>query len=322
MMKAFKRYKYGDPEVLQLEDVDLPVPNKNQVLVKVHSLSINPAEWHILRGKIWIIRLAHGLFKPKHQILGGDVAGEVVDTGDKVAGFKVGDRVFGRAEHSALGEYALLDSSKCAIIPSNLAYTEASSLPLAAITALDSLDQGKGMSKGSKVLINGASGGIGTLAVQIAKSRGAIVHGISSKKNHHLVTELGADQVFDYHQNNFMDQLAQYDRVIDLVGNLDLSKSATLVKEKGVFVMVGYSGFKEMFSFITRSIFIKSIKLVTVNAETTTDKLTTIGVLVTSGKVKPVIDQIYDFESTRKAFTYLGSRRAKGKIVITIDSRK
>lgn len=319
-MKAYIRNNYGNSDVLKLEDVRMPIPVDHQVLVKVNALSINPAEWHILRGKIWIIRLVNGLFKPKHQILGGDIAGEVVGIGTKVTRLKVGDRVFGRAENTALGEYALLDESKGAMIPTEITYSDGASLPLASMTALDALNQGKGVGQGSKVLINGASGGIGTLAVQIAKSRGAIVHGICSQKNLDLVSELGADHVFDYRKDDFLNLSTKYDMVVDLIGNLNLSQSLDLVVEKGVFVMVGYGGFKSMFSFIVKSISAKSKKLISIDAKTTTDKLDRIGQLVASGKIKPVIDQVFSFTNLPQAFNYLGSRRAKGKVVINVDT--
>ncbi len=259
---------------------------------------------------------------PRNPYSGGDVAGEVVKVGQEVKDLKVGDRVFGRADHNALGEYALLEEPKSAIIPESLTYQEAAALPLVSITAFDALSKAKAQLKGSRVLINGASGGIGTMAVQMAKARGATVHGICSQKNESLVQQLGADQAINYQAPGFLESLEPYDLIIDLVGNLDQARATSLLKEKGVFVMVGFSGFRPMLSFLLRSLFIRSKSLVTIDAKTTTAKLNEIAQKVVANEIKPVIDQVYDFEQTQEAFEHLGSRRAKGKIVIRVEKVK
>lgn len=319
-MKAFRRYKYGPPDVLKLEEVTIPAPNENQVLVKARAIAINPAEWHILRGKIWLVRLACGLFIPKHRILGGDVAGEVVEIGTNVNSLKVGDRVFGRAEHTGQSEYALLDKERTAIMSEGLDYLEAASLPVASMTALDALNQRKDLDKGSTVLVNGASGGIGTLLVQMVKLQDATVHGVCSGRNEHLVNSLGADQVVNYETQSLLNLPQQYDLIVDLVGNLSVSTALDKLKDGGTFVMVGYSGFLPLCTFLIRSVFTKSKRLVSIDAKTTTQKLSYIGNLVTSGAIQPVIDRIFRFEELPKAMEYLGTRRARGKVVLRITT--
>ena len=318
-MKAFVRNWYGGPEVLKLKEVETPQPSGKQVLIKVHALSINPAEWHILRGKIWLIRWMNGFFFPKHSILGGDVAGEVVAVGRKVKDLKVGDRIFGRADHSALAEFALLEEAKASVIPKQLSYGQAASLPLVSITAISSLEQGSGVNAKSTVLIHGASGGIGTMAVQIAKARGAKVHAICSAKKTGFVRSIGADKVINYEEENFLCSKHRYDLVIDLVGNLPLKKALATIKEQGTYVMVGYSNFKYLSQFVLQSVLkTGSHKLVVIGAKVSSQGLQQVGELVSSGTIYPLVDRIFPFVTIPEAFEYLGSRKAKGKVVIKL----
>lgn len=315
-MKAYIRRKYGDPEVLRLADARQPEPGDHQILIKTHSISINPAELHTLRGRIWLVRLMNGLFRPKHKILGADVAGEVIGVGSKVSVCRVGDRVFGRVDHTGLSEYTVLDESKTAVIPENLDFNQASSLPLASVTALASLTCTQ-INEKSSILINGASGGIGTLAIQIAKSLGAEVHAICSTRNTEFLRTLWTDMVINYENNDYLDLNNKYDLVIDLVGNLPVKRVLKVMKPHATFALVGYQSFGKLLNFMLYSIFTRK-KLKTIDAKITSEDLARIGTMAQSGKVKPVIDRVFDFQSVTEAFKYLATRRARGKIVISV----
>ena len=217
-MKAFGYQKYGSPDHLLLMELPQPEARENEVLIRVHALSLNPAEWHQLVGKIWVVRLAFGLFAPRRPVMGADIAGEVVAVGSKVQNFKVGDRVFGRNDTGGLAEYSCLEADKAALIPAALSYEQAAALPLASCTALAALRDKGQIQAGEDILINGASGGIGTFAVPLAKHFGARVTGVCSGKNRDLAQSLGADAVIDYTQEDFT-QSGPYDLIIDLVGN-------------------------------------------------------------------------------------------------------
>ncbi len=324
-MKAFTYRKYGGPEVLQMNEVAKPAPKRGEILIKTKAISINPAEWHHLRGSIWLIRLVSGLFKPKHAILGGDVSGVVQEVGEGVEGFQVGDRVFGRTFRGGLAEYVCLKETEAAKMPDSLGYEEAAAIPLAGITALGALELHGKILPGSKVLVNGASGGIGTFAVQLAKHEGAVVHGISSQKNVELVKRLGAEAVINYQQTDFTAREDRYDVIVDLVGNVVPKKVSKMMKLHSTCIMVGFTNFRSMFQFLAQGIRIgkkNHQRFVTMDAKTTTEGLSYLANLAATRQVRPVIGRCFDFQSIPSAFKYLGTRRAVGKIVVTLAEKQ
>lgn len=320
-MKAFVNKEYGSPEVLNQEEVCPPIPKDREILVQVKSISINPAEWHSLWANIWLIRLTSGLHAPRNTILGADVAGIVVATGDKVTSFQAGDWVMGRTYSGGLAEYTCLPENQATFLPSSLAAEEAAAVPLASVTALAALRDKGQLLTGEKVLINGASGGIGTFAVQLARLFGAEVTAVCSSSNAKLVRSLGAAHTIDYTQQDFTQTGENYDLVIDLIGNRSVDDLNRIVKSGGRCVLVGYTNFSRMLGFILKGGLLSkttSKRFIVMNAQTKTEDLVSIGKLISEGEIKPVIDRRFAFAEIPQAFDYLGTRRAKGKIVISI----
>jgi len=327
-MKAIVYCDYGSPDVLKLEDIEKPVPNDNELLIRVRAASVNPLDWHYVRGAPYVGRLMGiGLRKPKEIRLGVDYAGTVEAVGRNVTLFKPGDEVFG-VRTGAFGDYVRAREDRAVVLkPANLTFEQAASVPIAAITALQALrDEGK-VQSGQKVLINGASGGVGTFAVQIAKSFGAEVTGICSTKNVEMVRSLGADQVIDYTREDFTKSPTSYDVVLDLVGNRSLLENKRILKPKGIYVLVGGGGPENqgligplanpIKEFIL-SPFV-SQKFVMVLAELNKKDLTILSDLMQVGKVKPVIDRQYKLSEVPEALRYLEKGHARGKVVITVD---
>lgn len=220
-MKAFVKTSYGGPEILRLEEVEMPVLKDDHILVKVLANSANPADWHILRGKPFVARFSFGLFKPKNKIPGADFAGIVVETGKNVTQFKLGDRVFGESlKGGAFAEYISVAETVCALMPGNTSFSQMASVPIAGLTALQAVSTHGDLKIGEAVLINGSSGGVGHFAVQIAKSFGAKVTAVCSGKNVDFVRSLGADTVITYDKENIHQHTGKYDLVIDTNGNL------------------------------------------------------------------------------------------------------
>ena len=324
-MKAVVHCEYGGPEVLKFEDIEKPVPNDNQVLVRVRAASVNPLDLTI-RGP-WLIRPILGLRKPKDTRLGVDYAGTVEAVGKNVTNFKPGDEVFGGRD-GALAEYvcALADRG-VALKPPNITFEQAASVPVAAITALQGLrDKGK-IQPGQKVLINGASGGVGTFAVQIAKSFGTEVTGVCSTRNLDMVRSIGADHVIDYTKEDFTKTNQRYDLIFDLVGNHSFSERRRILNPNGICVMAGIGGAGwhdgigmrlagELNAYV-RSRFV-SQKFITYIAQFNKKDMTILSDLMQSGKMTPVIDRTYKLNETADALRYLEQGHARGKVVITL----
>ena len=308
--------------MLYVEEMALPAPKANEVLIKVNALSLNPAEWHILRGSIWLIRLGHGLLAPRRKTLGGDVAGVVVAVGHKVQGLAIGQRVFGRAQRCCQGEYACLAASRAALIPDGVSFKQAAALPLAAMTAQETLQQHGPLKQGTRVLINGASGGIGTMAVQLARQAGAIVHGVCSSHNSPMVQRLGAHRVFHYDQDGLSHINEAYDLVIDLVGNWTARQIKRWLNTSGKSIMVGFSNFKHMLGYMFWGMLFNKRRrqFATLNAQTTRQGLEKVASLTAERRLEPVIDRTYPFALLPEAYQYLGTRRAKGKVVVTLHN--
>src|SRR2546423_5034212 len=251
-MKAIVYHTYGSPDVLRLEEIEKPVPKENELLVKVHAASVNPLDWHFMEGSPYIIRaIGIGFFKPNVAQLGVDFAGTIEAVGSKVTQFKPGDDVFG-AKTGAFAEYLAVAADRVALKPANVTFEQAASVPVAAITALQGLRDGGKVQPGQKVLINGASGGVGTFAVQIAKSFGTEVTGVCSTRNVDLVRSIGADYVIDYTKEDFTKTDQRYDLIYDLVGNHSFSDRRRILDPNGICVMAGIGGAGWHEGFATR----------------------------------------------------------------------
>src|ERR1700726_143261 len=325
-MKAIVHCEYGSPDVLKLEDVEKPVAADNQVLVRVRAASVNPLD-PTIRGP-WLVRPILGLRKPKDTRLGVDYAGTIEAVGKNVTNFKPGDEVFGGRD-GALAEYVCVLADRAVVPkPANMTFEQAASVPVAAITALQGLrDKGK-IQSGQKVLINGASGGVGTFAVQIAKSFGADVTGVCSTRNVDLVRSIGADHVIDYTKEDFTKTDQRYDLIFDLVGNHSFSERRRILNKNGICVMAGIGGAGwhdgmgmrlagELNAYV-RSRFV-SEKFVAYIAQFNKKDMTILGDLMQSGKVKPVIDRTYKLSETAHALRYLEQGHARGKVVVTVE---
>lgn len=324
-MRAIMHSCYGSPgKVLTLEQIAKPVPNDEQVLIRVHAASVNPAEWHRVTGEPYLIRMGSGFGAPKRSRVGFDYAGTVEAVGAKVTRFKPGDEVFGGAG-GALAEYVLArETASIVPKPPQMTFDEAAAIPIAAITALQALrDQGR-IAAGQKVLINGASGGVGTYAVQIAKAFGAEVTGVCSTRNVEMVRSLGADHVIDYTQQNFTEGQERYDLVIDNVGNHPLRDVIRVIPPEGTLVVVGGPKSNPWLGPLSRVGRMKLLahfvdqRLTFFIASVNPADLTLLADLVRAGKMRSVIDQRFPLEQAGAALDYIGSQRARAKVVITI----
>jgi NADPH:quinone reductase-like Zn-dependent oxidoreductase len=326
-MKAIVYCDYGVAN-LKFQDVEKPTPADDQLLVRVRAASVNPLDWHFVEGTPYLMRaLAAGLRKPKDTQLGVDFAGTVEAVGKNVTKFKPGDEVFG-GRTGAFADYVCVRESRAvALKPAGVTFEQAASVPIAGITALQALRDKGQLQAGQKVLINGASGGVGTFAVQIAKSYGAEVAGVCSTRNVDLVRSLGADHVIDYTKEDFTKTDQLYDLIVDNVGNRSLSECRRVLKPKGTFVLVGGGGANEQgligpmakpLKVMLVSPFV-SQKLGMILAQLNHDDLALLADLMQSGKVKPVIDRTYKLSDVAEAIKYLEQGHARGKVVIAAD---
>lgn len=324
-MKAIVVERYGMPDVLEFKDVAKPTPKDNEVLVKVHAASLNMFDWHLLTADIFLVRLNAGLFKPKYKIPGADVAGRVESVGKNVTQFKVGDEVYGDLAASGCGslaEYVSVPEKALALKPVNLTFEEAATFPMAAVTALQGLRDAGKISAGHKVLIQGASGGVGSFAVQIAKAFGAEVTAVCSTRNVEQVRSLGADHVIDYTKEDFTKNGKQYDLILAVNGYHPINDYKRALTPKGIYVMAGGSN-KQMFEALLRSSFVSEKngrKLGVLTALPKQEDLVYLKGLTESGKLKPVIDKQYPLSETAQALRYLGEGHARGKVVLAVAS--
>jgi NADPH:quinone reductase-like Zn-dependent oxidoreductase len=326
-MKAVVYTEFGPPDVLQIKEIEKPVPKENEVLMKVRAASVNPFDWHMIRGTPFLMRaMMAGLRKPKEPRVGVDCAGTVEAVGRGVTQFKPGDDVFG-GKAGAFAEYLCVPADGgVALKPANVTFEQAAGVQIAGCTALQALrDKGK-LQPGQNVLINGASGGVGTFAVQIAKSMGAHVTGVCSSRNVELVRSLGANHVIDYTNEDFTKSDERYDVIIDNVGTQPLSGFRNILKPKGIYIMIGAGGPNEggligpmarliqallMSSFITQ-------KMGMMMAKASQSDLKAVADLMQAGKVITVIDRSYPLSEIRDAVRYLETGRARGKIIIGV----
>ncbi len=327
-MKAIVYHNYGSPDVLQCEEIEKPTAGDNEVLIKVRAASVNPLDWHLMRGKPYIGRLLFGLRKPKITRPGRDVAGQVEAVGRNVTQFKPGDEVFGSCR-GAFAEYACTSESALVIKPDNVTFEQAASAPVAAFTALQGLRDKGQIQPGQKVLINGAAGGVGTFAVQLAKSFGAGVTGVCSTRNVDMVRSIGADHVIDYTQEDFTKGEQRYDLILDNVGNRSLSDCRRVLVSKGILVLNGGGSLGQSegrwIASLARSIaalvlspFV-SQKVVMFLASINKQDLVVLKELMEAKKVTPVIDRCYTLSEVPEAIRYLEEGHARGKVVITME---
>jgi NADPH:quinone reductase-like Zn-dependent oxidoreductase len=322
-MKAIVYEKYGTPDVLHSKDVAKPTLKDDEVLIKVHAASVNAADWHLLTADIFLVRLEVGLFKPKLNILGSDVAGRVEAVGPNVSQFKVGDEVFGDIflhGSGSLAEYASAPESFLALKPSKLSFAEAAAIPLAAVTALQGLRDVGQIRAGQKVLIQGAAGGVGTFAVQIAKSFGAEVTAVCSARNMDMARSLGADHVIDYAEEDFTQSGKRYDLILAANGYHPLADYKRSLTPQGIYVMIG-GKFKQMFEAMLLGPLMSEKggrQMKSLSAKSNQKDLLAVRELLEAGKVKPVVDKRYPLHESAEAMRHLGTGHARGKIVITV----
>lgn len=329
-MKAVVHRCYGSPEVIRYEDIARPTPASDEVLVKVHAASVNPLDWHYLEGTPYVVRVEAGVGQPENPRLGVDFAGTVEAVGNAVKRFKPGDEVFG-GRFGAFAEYVTIREEKAiALKPAGLSFEQAASLPVAGITALQALRDDGRVRPGQRVLIVGASGGVGTFAVQIAKSLGAEVTGVCSTRNVEMVRSIGADHVIDYTREDFTKSPQQYDVIMDNVGNRSLSDLITIrhaLTPAGIYLLIGGGGpdagrwigplatpldARILQPFVAQ-------KLVWMLAELNKDDLARLAELIVAGKVTPVIDRRYKLSETAEALRYLEKGHARGKVILDVD---
>jgi NADPH:quinone reductase-like Zn-dependent oxidoreductase len=324
-VKAIIYCDYGTPDVLKLVDIEKPVPADDQLLVRVHAAATNPLDWHYIRGTPYIMRLETGLRRPKELRLGVDFAGTVEATGKSVTRFKPGDEVFG-GRTGAFGEYVVVrEQGAIAPKPSNLSFEQAAGVGIAAVTALQALHKA-GVGPESRVLINGASGGVGTFAVQIAKSMGAHVTGVSSTRNIELVRSLGADDVIDYTREDYTKNDRRFDVIIDNVGNHGFLANRRALERDGVFVLIGGGGpengqwFGPVLGFAKGPLLgtFVSQDMGVLLASLSAEDLLELSQLMQTGRVTPVIDRRYTLSEVPDAIRYLETGRARGKVIITL----
>ncbi|HET6360715.1 MAG TPA: NAD(P)-dependent alcohol dehydrogenase [Gemmatimonadota bacterium] len=315
-MKAILYTEYGSPDVLRLEDVPTPTPKQDEVLIRVRAASANPLDWRVVRGSPYPIRVMVGLPKPRDPRLGVDVAGLVEAVGGNITQFQPGDEVFGSCS-GAFAEYACASEKSLASKPAGVTFEQAASAVVGGVTALQALrDRGK-LQRGQSVLINGAAGGVGTFAVQIAKWLGAEVTGVCSTRNVEMVRAIGADRVVDYTREDFV-RSGPYDLILDMIGNRSLSECRRALTRKGTLAVVG-GRLRTMLAAPLVSPFV-SQRLVPVMAKVKKEDLVTLRDLLEAGTVTPVIDRTYPLSGVSEAIRYLEEGHARGKVVIAMEN--
>ncbi|MFG6107249.1 NAD(P)-dependent alcohol dehydrogenase [Leptothoe sp. EHU-05/26/07-4] len=321
-MKAIVYTKYGPPDVLQLKEVQKPAPKDDEVLVKIHAAAANPLDWHFMRASPFIIRFISGLLKPnpKNRMLGADIAGLVEAVGPNVKQFKVGDQVYGEISRGGFAEYGCVTEDKLVLKPAKLSFEQVAAVPVAGLTALQCLrDQGQ-IQSGQKVLINGASGGVGTFAIQIAKFFGAVVTGVCSTQNLDTVRSLRANQVIDYTREDFTQTGQLYDLILDNVGNRSISDIKRIVSPNGTYLLNAYAP-TLMLQLMLQPGKSKTGGQTMRNTDITKanqSDLEFLTELLAADKIVPVIDRVYPLSEVADAIRYLETGHARGKVVITL----
>ena len=323
-MRAIVYHRYGTPDVLEYAEIEKPIPDADQVLIQVRAASVNPYDWHFLRGTPKFVRLFTGLRKPKFPRPGADAAGVVEAAGSGTRKLKPGDRVFGICK-GAFAEYACGKESELAIIPPGISFEQAASVPIAGVTALQGLRNCGNVKAGQAILINGSAGGVGTFAVQIAKGIGATVTGVCSTRNVEMVRSLGADHVVDYEQEDFTRANGRFDMIFDLVGNQPLNAIRRVLAPHGIFVGCGGGGPDKPGMELLAAMLSQAIaaqfsrqKLTGVLAKMNTEDLNVLAGMLEAGAVKPFLSQSYSLEATAEAIRHVESCHARGKVTIAV----
>jgi NADPH:quinone reductase-like Zn-dependent oxidoreductase len=316
-MKAFIYQRYGPPETLRMAEVDTPAPNAGEVLVKVLAASVNAADWHVLRGKPLFSRATLGLLRPKHQILGVDIAGQVEAVGRGVTQFQAGDQVYANLlghGYGGFAEYASVPVDVVSLQPTNLSYEEAAAVPMAAVTALQGLRHHGELRPAQRVLVNGATGGVGSFAVQLAKAFGAEVTAVTSSPNLELVRSLGADHVVDYTRTDFAAGGRRYDLILDTVGNRSAPELKRALAPGGKAAVTGFTSVRRLLGVSLRG----GKAIAQVQAHVTTRDLELLSELIEAGKLRPLIDRRYRFADLPAAIAYLERGHARAKVVVAM----
>jgi NADPH:quinone reductase-like Zn-dependent oxidoreductase len=324
-MKALTYDKYGSPDILELRQIDKPVVTDDDVLVRVHATSVNPVDWHTMTGTPYLVRLESGLRKPKREVLGVDFAGTVEAIGRNVKQFQPGDEVFG-AKSGAFAEYVCVREDRVVgQKPANVTFEQAAAVPVAAISALQGLRDKGQIRSGQRVLINGASGGVGTFAVQIAKSFGAEVTGVCSTRNVDTVRSIGADHVIDYTEEDFTRGEQRYDLLLDIAGNRSWSDYRRVLNEKATLVVVGGPKGNHWIGPLSQAVKLRLSSLAGSRrvvapflAKMKKEDLVVLQELLEAGTVTPVLDRQYELSEVPEALRYLGEGHAQGKVVVTV----
>jgi NADPH:quinone reductase-like Zn-dependent oxidoreductase len=314
-MKAFVYEKYGPPETLRMAEVDKPAPKADEVLVKVRAASVNAADWHVLRGKPLFSRATLGLLRPKHKILGVDIAGQVEAVGAEVTGFQPGDEVYANLLDHGYGgfaEFVSVPVEVMALKPASLSFEEAAAVPMAAVTALQGLRRHGELQPTQTVLINGGTGGVGSFAVQFAKAYGAEVTAVTSTRNLELVRSFGADHVVDYTTTDFTRDGRRYDLVLDTVGNRSVPDLRRALVPGGKAAVTGFTSVPRLLAVSLRG----GKDIAQVQAHVTTKDLELLAELIEAGKVRPQIDRRYGFADVPEAIAYLEQGHARAKVVV------
>jgi NADPH:quinone reductase-like Zn-dependent oxidoreductase len=323
-MNAAVRDRYGSPDVIELQEIEKPVASDDEVLVRVRATSVNPADWYGVTGRPYVGRAQMGLLKPKERALGVDYAGTVEAVGKNVTQFRPGDEVFG-GRNGAFADYVCAREDRAVVLkPADVTFEQAAAVPVAAITALQGLRDKGQLQPGQKVLINGASGGVGTFAVQIAKSLGAEVTGVCSTRNVDLVRSLGADHVIDYTRDDFTRSDQRYDVLLDIAGSRSWSEYRRVLDPQATLVVVGAPKGSRLMGPLSHIVKVRlaalrsSQKVVFFIAKLNKPDMEVLRELLESGKVKPVIDRRYELSEIADAFRYLGEGHCRAKVVITV----
>ena len=317
-MKAMVYHNYGPPDTLRLQEIEKPVAKDDEVLIKVHAASVNWHDWHFLTGTPFMARMMAGLLKPKHKIPGIDVAGRVEAVGRDVTQFQVGDEVFGGSGNGgSFAEYVCANQNEMQPKPANITFEEAAAVCGAAFTALQGLRDTGQIKPGHEVLINGASGGVGTFAVQIAKWFGAVVTGVCSTTNLEMVRSIGADQVIDYTQTDFTQSEQRYDLIFDVVAKLSFSDCRPVLGPEGIYVTTHFSPALALNGLWTSITGDKKLVPLLAKPPSQSDQIL-VKELLEAGKVAPVIDRRYPLSEVPEALRYLENGHTRGKIVITV----
>lgn len=323
-MKALVYTQYGTPDLLHYAEVEKPTPKGNEVLIKIHATALNAADGYLLQGKPLPVRALQGFSKPKQPILGSDIAGRVVEAGRSVNHLRVGEAVFGDLSSSGLGglaEYVCVPESVLTLKPKNLSFVQAAAVPMAAVTALQGLQKFGAIQAGQQVLVHGASGGVGTYAVQLAKALGATVTAVCSTRHLELMRSLGVDYVIDYTKDDFAQSGQQYDMIIGANGYRSLSDYKRALKPQGVYVCTGGT-MRQIFASILMGPLMSmgsDKRMGNLSAKANPEDLKLVKTLIEDGKVKPIVDRCFPLNEGQEAMRYLINGHAKGKVVIVID---